>query len=44
MASATFKIWRGDKNGGEYKTYTAEIEEGMVVLDAVHQVLSLIHI
>ena len=38
MASATFKIWRGDKNGGEYKTYTTEIEEGMVVLDAVHQV------
>lgn len=34
----TFKIWRGDKNGGSYKEYTADITPGMVVLDAVHQI------
>ncbi len=38
MAQATFHIWRGDKNGGEFKPYTAEVGEGMVVLDAVHQI------
>ncbi len=34
----TFTIWRGDKNGGQFKAYTAEITTGMVVLDAVHQI------
>jgi succinate dehydrogenase / fumarate reductase iron-sulfur subunit len=38
MPQATFRIWRGDKNGGELKTYTSEIGEGMVVLDCVHQI------
>jgi succinate dehydrogenase / fumarate reductase iron-sulfur subunit len=38
MAQATFHIWRGDKQGGELKPYTAEIGEGMVVLDCVHQI------
>ena len=38
MATATFNIWRGDKSAGEFKTYTAEIGEGMVVLDCVHQI------
>jgi succinate dehydrogenase / fumarate reductase iron-sulfur subunit len=38
MATATFEIWRGDKSGGEFKQYTAEIGEGMVVLDCVHQI------
>jgi succinate dehydrogenase / fumarate reductase iron-sulfur subunit len=38
MASATFKIWRGNAEGGEYQDYTTEVTEGMVVLDAVHQV------
>jgi succinate dehydrogenase iron-sulfur subunit len=35
---ATFRIWRGDKTQGEFKDYTAEVGEGMVVLDAVHQI------
>jgi succinate dehydrogenase iron-sulfur subunit len=35
---ATFRIWRGDQKGGEFKDYTAEVGEGMVVLDAVHQI------
>ena len=38
MATATFKIWRGDVEGGEFKDYDTEITEGMVVLDAVHQI------
>ncbi len=38
MKSATFKIWRGDSNGGEFKSYETEISEGMVVLDAVLQI------
>jgi len=39
MAKRVFKVWRGDKNGGEFKTYEPEISEGMVVLDALHQSL-----
>ncbi|MFP6600493.1 MAG: succinate dehydrogenase/fumarate reductase iron-sulfur subunit [Deltaproteobacteria bacterium] len=35
---ATFSIWRGDKTGGARQDYTTEISEGMVVLDAVHQI------
>jgi succinate dehydrogenase / fumarate reductase iron-sulfur subunit len=38
MAKATFKIWRGDKSGGELKSYETEISAGMVVLDAVLQI------
>lgn len=37
---ATFKIWRGDKDGGKPVEVTTEISEGMVVLDAVHQIQS----
>jgi succinate dehydrogenase / fumarate reductase iron-sulfur subunit len=38
MAQATFRIWRGDKTHGEFKEYTAEVGEGMVVLDCIHQI------
>jgi succinate dehydrogenase / fumarate reductase, iron-sulfur subunit len=38
MATATFKIWRGDSKGGEYRDYTTEVAPGMVVLDAVHKI------
>lgn len=38
MAQATFRIWRGDKNGGTFQDYRTEISEGMVVLDAVHRI------
>jgi len=40
MASqtATFRIWRGDGHGGEFRDYAASVSEGMVVLDAVHQI------
>jgi len=39
MGQAKFRIWRTDeKGGGEFKEYSAEVTEGMVVLDAVHQI------
>jgi len=38
METATFRIWRGDADGGEFKEYKTELSEGMVVLDAMHQV------
>ena len=38
MSTATFRIWRGDAGGGGYQDYTTEVSEGMVVLDAVHQI------
>src|SRR5262245_35934046 len=36
--AATFKIWRGDAKGGAFRDYTTDVSEGMVVLDAVHQI------
>ena len=36
--TATFKIWRGNAEGGNFREYKARIDEGMVVLDAVHQI------
>ncbi|MGH7447795.1 MAG: succinate dehydrogenase/fumarate reductase iron-sulfur subunit, partial [Longimicrobiales bacterium] len=36
--TATFRIWRGDASGGEFRDYETEVVDGMVVLDAVHQI------
>ena len=33
-----FQVWRGNRDGGGFKTYTASITAGMVVLDAMHQI------
>jgi len=33
-----FKIWRGDAEKGEFKTYSIKLELGMVVLDAIHRI------
>ena len=38
MSTATFRIWRGDEQGGRLQDYATEVTEGMVVLDAVHQI------
>jgi succinate dehydrogenase / fumarate reductase iron-sulfur subunit len=35
---ALFRIWRGTKDGGAFQDYRTQIEEGMVVLDAVHKI------
>jgi succinate dehydrogenase / fumarate reductase, iron-sulfur subunit len=37
-STATFSVFRGDASGGKLVDYTAEVSEGMVVLDAVHQI------
>ena len=36
--TVTFRIWRGDANGGKFVDYTTEITEGLVVLDVVHKI------
>ena len=38
MARATFRIWRGDASGGRPEDYETDVTEGMVVLDAIHQI------
>jgi succinate dehydrogenase / fumarate reductase iron-sulfur subunit len=38
MATATFQVWRGDRESGGFKDYTTPVTEGMVVLDAIHQI------
>ncbi len=40
MAATQFRIWRQDgaEDEGGYRDYTTEVTEGMVVLDAVHQI------
>ena len=38
MTTATFQIWRGGDGGGGLKDFTTTVTEGMVVLDAVHQI------
>ena len=38
MQTATFEIWRGNAQGGTFEHYNTEISEGMVVLDAIHQI------
>jgi succinate dehydrogenase / fumarate reductase, iron-sulfur subunit len=34
---AKFRVWRGDGGEGELKDYTVEVNEGEVVLDAIHR-------
>jgi succinate dehydrogenase / fumarate reductase iron-sulfur subunit len=38
MTKVTFKIWRGNKESGQFQDYQTDVSEGMVVLDAVHQI------
>ena len=38
MPTATFRIWRGDAQGGSFAEYATEVAPGMVVLDAVHRI------
>jgi succinate dehydrogenase / fumarate reductase iron-sulfur subunit len=35
---ATFRVWRGDRQGGKLVDYTTSVSPGMVVLDAIHQI------
>src|SRR5262249_55160773 len=36
--TATFRIWRGEAGEGTLRDYQTTISEGMVVLDAMHQI------
>src|SRR6476469_5165441 len=36
--NAMFRIWRGDTSGGSFQDYKTSVDEGMVVLDAVHRI------
>ena len=38
MPEATFRIWRGGRDGGSYVNYKTQVTEGMVVLDAIHAI------
>ena len=38
MPKVIFNIWRTTSMGGEFQEYKTEITEGMVVLDAIHQI------
>ena len=38
MKSATFKVWRGDQEGGDFESYDVDLEPGYVVLDAIHKI------
>jgi succinate dehydrogenase / fumarate reductase, iron-sulfur subunit len=38
MAQATFRVWRGTREEGAFVDYKTDVTEGMVVLDAVHQI------
>src|SRR5471032_587803 len=40
MTTANFRIWRGELGSGAFQDYPTEVTEGMVVLDAVHQIQS----
>ncbi len=35
---AMFRIWRGGPDGGKFQDFVTPVDEGMVVLDAVHRI------
>ena len=39
-STRTFRIWRGTDGKGEFQEYRQDVVEGMVVLDAVHEIQS----
>jgi succinate dehydrogenase / fumarate reductase iron-sulfur subunit len=34
----SFRIWRGDQSGGDFRTFEVEVDSGMVVLDVIHRI------
>lgn len=38
MPDAILKVFRGEKDSGTFTTYKVPIEEGMVILDAIHSI------
>jgi succinate dehydrogenase / fumarate reductase iron-sulfur subunit len=37
-ATRTFRVWRGEAGSGGFVDYATAVSEGMVVLDAIHQI------
>ncbi|MDT5014112.1 MAG: succinate dehydrogenase / fumarate reductase, iron-sulfur subunit, partial [Mycobacterium sp.] len=33
----SFRVWRGDDEGGDFQDYDVEVNEGEVVLDVIHR-------
>jgi succinate dehydrogenase / fumarate reductase, iron-sulfur subunit len=40
VPQAKFEIWRGEHGNGTFVSYDTEVSEGMVVLDAIHDIQS----
>jgi succinate dehydrogenase / fumarate reductase iron-sulfur subunit len=40
MAKTAFRVWRGERGKGDFTEHTTDVTEGMVVLDAMHQIQS----
>src|SRR5688572_27984859 len=38
MANRKFRVWRGDKGGGDFKEFSVAVDPGMVVLDVLHRI------
>ncbi len=38
MPERRFRIWRGDPAGGKFVDYAVEVDQGMVILDAIHRI------
>src|SRR6266498_262686 len=38
MSTRTFNVWRGNKEGGDWKTFEVKVDPGMVVLDVLHRI------
>jgi succinate dehydrogenase / fumarate reductase, iron-sulfur subunit len=38
METVSFKVWRGDADGGDFQDYDVEVQPGFVVLDAVRKI------
>ena len=38
MPTFTLKVFRGGPGGGQFRDYTVEVDEGMVVLDVIHRI------
>jgi len=38
MTEWNFRVWRGNESGGDFESYTVDVDEGMVVLDALHRI------
>ncbi len=38
MSERTFRVWRGNQEGGEFVEYKVNVDVGMVVLDVLHRI------